>query len=79
MESTTLPRTWDGSCDPPKNKSKAIHVRRGLKDERHMEVCLHEMLHACDYTKDEEAIEEMARDIARAMWRLGYRRVGDAG
>lgn len=79
MESTTLPRTWDGSCDPPKTKDKAIHVRRGLSGERHLEVCLHEMLHACDDTKDEAAITEMARDMARAMWRLGYRRIADVG
>ena len=72
---TDLPRTWDGRCDTPDVKRKVIKLRRGLKGERHLEVSLHEMIHACDPTKDEYAVTEMARDMQRVLWRLGYRRV----
>lgn len=39
-----------------------------------MEVFIHEALHASYWDLDEEAINEAGRDIARMLYRLGYRR-----
>lgn len=68
-----LPDGTDGLCEPPGRPGKRIKIRKdmGAKDE--LETLIHEMLHACYWDLDEKAVEEAARDIARALWRLGYR------
>ena len=38
-----------------------------------LETIIHESLHACLWDLDEEAVTMTARDIARLLWRLGYR------
>lgn len=63
-----------GSCDSPKQKGKEIRIKRGLSEKRTLEVVIHEALHAADWHKDEEWVEGVADDIARILWRLGYRR-----
>ena len=66
----------DGYCDHPLTPSKRIVVDSRLKGERELEVLLHEMMHAVDWHKDEDSfIEPVAADIARALWRCGYRRI----
>ena len=72
--STKLPRNWDGSCDAPDRKNKAIHIRGKLSQERHLEVLIHEMMHAIDPHRDEGAVTAAAKGMARALFRLGYRR-----
>jgi len=67
----------DGSCDPPNCRNKTIHVDSNLTGARRMEILIHEMLHACDWHKDESWVETAAQDISRVLWRLGYR--GDDG
>ena len=62
-----------GDCDAPTTKSKEIRVSCNLKDEEKLEVLLHEMFHAAHWNMDEEFIEKFAVDVARAIWRLGYR------
>jgi len=72
--STKLPRSWDGSCDAPTQRNKAIHIRAKLSEERHLEVLIHEMMHAIDPHRDEVAVTQAAKGMARALMRLGYRR-----
>ena len=60
----------DGLCDPA---TKTITVRSTLRGELELDTLIHEMLHACHWDLDESAIEETATDIARALWRIGYR------
>ena len=50
-----------------------IRVRGGIQGRKRLEVELHESLHACLWDLDEEAIRETAEDIARFLWRAGYR------
>jgi hypothetical protein len=66
----------DGNCDPPTARNKHIRLPPRLKKDpkRLMEVVVHEMLHGSDWTKDESWVETTAEDIARVLWRLGYRR-----
>lgn len=65
-----LARTHDGLCDMAK---RTIKVRASLRGERRLEVVIHELLHGCHWDLDEAAIEETAEDIARVLYRLGYR------
>ena len=66
-----LDRNKDGLCDA---NSRTITIRRSLSGERELDVLIHEMLHACHWDLDEEAITETASDLARVLTRLGYRR-----
>jgi hypothetical protein len=45
-------------------------IRSDLVGEELIEVFIHECLHAGDWTKDEEWVDQTARDIARGLWKL---------
>ena len=68
-----------GHCDPPDKPGKEIVVDSRLTGEQRLDVILHECLHAADWRADEDYIEEQARDLARVLWRLGYRCRGEIG
>lgn len=63
-----------GVCDSPTTPGKAIKIQSGLKGEELLEVLIHEALHACAWNLDEDAVTVTAEDIARMLWKLGYRR-----
>ena len=63
-----------GDCDSPESRGKRIRISRSLKGEEQLEVLIHEFLHAAYWDMDEEAVESAAADIARALWKLGYRK-----
>lgn len=63
-----------GWCDAPEASGKKIIVDSRLEYEQELEIFCHEILHAAFWDMDEEAIEETARDMARALWRIGYRK-----
>lgn len=63
-----------GFCTHVDDKNKTICLDAKLKDEEELEVYIHEFLHACFWDMDEAAVEEAGEDIARALWRLGYRK-----
>jgi hypothetical protein len=62
-----------GSCDSPYSRNKKIRIWKGLKDEEKLEVLIHEMLHAAFWQIDEHYIAEAAKDIAKILWKLGYK------
>ena len=62
-----------GECDPPSKKGKEIRIYKGLKGEQRLEVLIHEMLHAADWSKDESWVNDTSKDIARVLTRLGYK------
>lgn len=66
-----LDRTQDGLCDASK---RLITVRPSLTGERELDVLIHEMLHACHWDLDEQAISETASDLARVLTRMGFRK-----
>lgn len=72
---TGLDKEDRGDCDHPGAKNKKIRIADDLPPQEELEVTIHEALHACDWYKDEEWIETTADDIARLLWRLGYRRL----
>jgi len=65
-----LDRQTDGLCDMDE---RLIKVRKSLRGERQLEVIVHELLHGCHWDLDEIAITETAQDVARVLWRLGYK------
>lgn len=67
-------RTDFGRCYHPRALAKQIIVASHLTGEQELEVTLHELLHAAYWDLSEEAVTEGGQDIARALWRLGYRR-----
>lgn len=64
-----------GECDAPSIKNKEIRIDRKLSGQEELEVVLHEAWHACDWKADEEFVACASADVARLLWRLGYRRV----
>lgn len=68
-------RGYRGHCDPPAWSGKTIVVDSRLAGEEELEVTIHEALHAASWDLAEECVVETANDIARLLWRLGYRKV----
>lgn len=63
----------DGNCDTD-NKHWLI-IERDLTTKAGLETAIHEALHACSWMSKEEKVDRTAKDIARFLWRLGYRKV----
>lgn len=66
-----------GMCDSPEAHKKQISVDPDLTGEEELGSILHECSHAAFWDLKEEAIDEATADIARVLWRLGYRKVED--
>jgi hypothetical protein len=66
--STDLPRSH------PDRQDRSIWVSEGLSAKDELETWIHEALHAEDQLAEEKWVEPAARNIARLLWRLGYRR-----
>ena len=64
----------DGNCDT--DNYFWLIVERDLSKRVGLETAIHEALHACNWHAKEELVEVTARDIARFLWRLGYRAPG---
>ena len=65
----------DGTCDSPVVKNKKILFRDNFnRSRRELDTFIHEALHACAWDLNEDAVSQTATDIAKFLWRLGYRR-----
>jgi len=63
----------DGNCDTD-NKHWLV-IERDLNKRIGLETAIHESLHACSWKTEEQKVEQTAKDIARFLWNLGYRKV----
>lgn len=61
----------DGNCDT--DNHHWLIVERDLSKRIGLETVIHEALHACDWRAQEDKVTVTAKDIARFLWRLGYR------
>ena len=62
-----------GECDAPYIKRREMCIP-AMGDSLHdLEVIIHEATHACHWDMSEYAVSGSARDIARILWRLGWR------
>lgn len=69
-----------GTCDPPDRKAKKIRIAPDLKGEEHLEVAIHEALHALSWHQfDESWVDQSGKELARVLYRLGYRRTVTRG
>lgn len=64
----------DGLCTDPNKPGREILIRENLADPRRLDTLLHEALHCSAWHIDEDFVTEFATDVARLLWRLGYRR-----
>lgn len=67
----------EGLCDSPDTKRKAITIIEFARGQRELEIWIHEMLHACCWYLGEEFVGQFARDVARVLWKRGWRRIND--
>lgn len=65
----------DGDCDAPTTPGKTIRIRQALRgrDREYLETVLHELLHAADWHKEHEWVEDVSAAAARLLCRLGFR------
>ena len=59
--------------DDPTTKQKTIWVDPKMRDFVKFRALLHESWHAVDWDLAEDAVEKNADDVARFLWRMGYR------
>jgi hypothetical protein len=71
---TRMSKKYYGHCDHPDAPNKTIKIHSGLSDQKELDVCLHEFLHAADWHRSEEFVDQVATDMARALWRMGWRK-----
>jgi len=62
----------DGWCDQ-RRLMQQVWLMRDLSTKAGLETAIHEALHACNWNASEERVTQTAYDIARFLWRLGYR------
>jgi len=63
-----------GYCDAPTTPSKAILIDKKLNNQQELEIILHECLHAGLWFVCESVVERLAADLARILYRQGYRK-----
>src|SRR5688500_381118 len=66
-----------GLCNPPNKKGKKLYFDKTNKGLEELEIFIHEPYHVLQDRYEECAVEEEARDLAKFLWRLGYRRLND--
>ena len=62
-----------GECQAPFIKNREMCIPAMGHKLVDLDTIIHESLHACIWDLDEEAVHESAKDIARILWRLGWR------
>lgn len=62
-----------GDCSDPNESGKMIRYYIGLTGVKRLDLLIHEMLHACFWDMSEETISESGTDIAKSLWKIGYR------
>ena len=69
---------FDGICESPRSsKRPALRVSVDINTRKGLETLLHECFHAECWAKTEEVVDRASRDIARLLWRLGFRMKGN--
>lgn len=63
-----------GKCDPPDSPRPTIRIISGMPEGEELRVLIHEGLHAADWSKDEEWVDQVSSDLAGLLTRAGYGR-----
>lgn len=62
-----------GLCDDNGAPEKTIRISPNLQEFDFLATCLDESIHACNFSLDNEHVDEMATSIAAFLWRIGFR------
>jgi hypothetical protein len=65
----------DGLCD---SETRTIKVSKSLTGLEELDANIHEMVHATGQFLDEEFVDESSTEMARALFKLGYRKLAPA-
>lgn len=60
--------------DAPDTPGKTIRLHSSLDGQQRLQVLLDEGIHACLFDLDNEVVQEISEDLARFLWRDGWRR-----
>ena len=71
---TKLDETTGGECDSPDTVNKQIRISNDIPDEEELDIVIHEFLHAADWSKDEEWVEQIAYDLSHILLKLGWKK-----
>lgn len=63
-----------GICEGPHIPDKEIDFPVHGGTRKDLDTIVHELLHGALWDLDEEAVYETAHDIAKVLWRLGWRK-----
>ena len=74
VKSTEMSPSSLGECDDPNRMKPEIWVKRTQKPIDLMDTIIHEVLHAVRPELSEEAVLDTATTIAKALWKLNYRK-----
>ena len=61
----------EGLCSPVE---RLIDIAWDLRRRKRLEIVVHELIHAICPGRSEAKVGEEARQLARALWKYGYRR-----
>jgi MinD superfamily P-loop ATPase len=61
-----------GLCD---YDNKTIFIADSTHGEERLATLVHEMLHAIDEGLTEKRVKDLSTGVAKALWKLGYRRI----
>lgn len=75
VRSREIPFDRWADCSPPSDSKREIRIRQVLRGRARLETVIHEALHAQTWTRSEEDVRRSARELAKLLWRLGYREV----
>ena len=70
----TFTEDVDGLCVTQNNRRGEVLLFTERPPKVFLESAIHEAMHAMNWSISEDVIAERARDLARFLWRLGYRR-----
>jgi len=71
-----LPGVW-GQCDHPATPKKTITIDPDMSGFDALDTAVHELLHGGMWELREDVVAELSSDIARALWRMGFRHIDD--
>ena len=82
MRVTILGKYWSfvrGRCPPDTlglccPTTRTLTVKPSLRGQRELDTIIHEAMHAGDWHKTEEWVDQFSTDLAKLLWKLGYRK-----
>ena len=62
-----------GMCEDNGAPEKTMYISPSLQEYDFLTTCLDEAIHACNFSLDNEHVDEMSSTIGSFLWRIGFR------